>query len=118
MKKVWFRIGQVVSLVGFVVLLFMVIYGVFAHNIIDDGNVMLSVFWGRFTFYDIYVAFLVFFVWVVIREKSIWKSAVWFVLIMGGGSMTICLYLFIAITTSEFDLNNLLLGKQTVIQKN
>lgn len=91
---------QIIFIAGFLALLGAIIYGVVAKDIVAEGNIMLAVYWGQFTFIDIYVAFIVFYLWIVFREKSLIKSIVWFVLIMLGGSMTIMLYLFIAARTS------------------
>jgi hypothetical protein len=115
MNKRGFIIARVIALVGFLVLLGLIIYGVVAKDIIAEGNIMLAVFWGQFTFVDIYIAFIVFFIWIVIREKSLWKSIVWFLLIMAGGSMSICLYLYIALSTCNYDLGTLMMGKRSKI---
>lgn len=87
---------QIIFFTGFLALLGAIMYGVIKRDIIAEGNIMLGIYWGQFTFIDIYVAFIVFYLWIVFREKSIIKSIIWFVLIMLGGSMSIMLYLFIA----------------------
>ena len=110
-KKIFF-IAKIISFIGFIVLLGLIIYGVVARDIFVEGSIMLSVFWGQFTFVDIYVAFFVFYMWVVIRERSFWKAALWFFLIMLGGSMAICLYIFIALCTSDNRLSVLMLGER------
>ena len=113
MNKKIFTALQVLFLAGFLVFLGMIIYGVLARDIGAEGNVMLGIYWGRFTFYDIYAAFIVFYLWVVFREKSWLMSIVWFLLIMLGGSMSICLYMFIALTKSKNNPQKLLMGKRS-----
>ena len=111
MTKKLFLAAKILSLAGFLILLGLIIFGVTARDFSAEGNIMLSVFWGKFTMVDIYVSFLVFYIWVVIRERSVLKSILWFLLIMLGGSMSICLYLFIALMTSKDDFKTLMLGK-------
>ena len=110
MKKKIFILLKTVFLLGFLVLLAMIIYGVVARDIRAEGSIMLDLYWGKFTFYDIYIAFIVFYLWVVFREKSILKSILWFFLIMLGGSMSICLYMFIALSKSNNDASKLMMG--------
>ncbi len=112
MNKSLFLAAKIISFAAFLIFLALIIFGVTARDFSAEGSVLLSVFWGKFTMLDIYAAFLVIFIWVVIRERSILKSALWFVLIMLGGSMSICLYLFVALMTSKDDLRILLLGKR------
>jgi len=118
MKSKGFLAAKIVTLLAFIGFLVAIIYGVTQHDFFAEGNTMLSVFWGQFTMFDIYAAFIVFFVWVVIRERHFLKSVLWFVLIMLGGSMSICLYLFIALVTCNDDLKILLLGKSDLSNTN
>ncbi len=112
MDKKWFLAAKIISLAAFFVFLALIIFGVTARDFSAEGSILLSVFWGQFTMLDIYAAFLVIFIWVVIREQSFWKSVAWFFLIMLGGSMSICLYVFLALMSSENDIQKLLLGKR------
>lgn len=103
---------QIIFFTGFVALLGAIIYGVVERDIIAEGNIMLDVYWGQFTFIDIYAVFIVFYLWVVFRENSLIKSIVWFVLIMLGGSMSIMLYLFIAVRGCNSSWGKLIAGQR------
>ena len=107
MTKKWFIVGQVTALAGLIFTLAFIVYGIVEADIITEGNLMLSIFWGKFTFIDIYMAFVVFYIWVLLREKNWWMRVLWFMLIMAGGSMSICLYLFIALSTSNYNVKTL-----------
>jgi hypothetical protein len=110
-KKVSYAL-QTIFFVGFLLLLGAIIYGVVAKDIIAEGNIMLAVYWGKFTFIDIYIAFIAFYLWIVFREKSILKSIIWFFLIMLGGSMSILLYLFLAVRSCEYSWAKLIVGNR------
>ncbi len=112
MKKITFSILQIIFLLGFLALLGLIIYGVVAHDIQAEGSIMLDIYWGQFTFVDIYIAFIVFYLWIVFREKSLIRSIIWFFLIMLGGSMSICLYMFIALRKSNNDITTLMMGER------
>jgi len=103
---------QIIFFLGFLLLFGAIIYGVAARDIMSEGNIMLAVYWGQFTFIDIYVAFIVFYLWIVFREKSVLKSIIWFFLIMLGGSMSIMLYLFIAARTCNDSWGKFIAGKR------
>lgn len=109
---------QIIFFAGFLALLGAIIYGVAARDIVAEGNIMLAIYWGQFTFIDIYVAFIVFYLWIVFREKSLIKSIVWFFLIMLGGSMTILLYLFIAVRYSGSSWGKFIAGQRLEEIKN
>ncbi|MFO7636441.1 MAG: DUF1475 family protein [Clostridia bacterium] len=111
MRKPAFIIAQGLALAGFLGFAALVAYGLIAADISAEGSLMLGVFWGKFTFVDIYAAFIVFYLWVFYKETSWWGRILWFVLIMGGGSLSICLYLFIALRKSRGDMNQLLTGR-------
>jgi hypothetical protein len=53
--------------------------------------------WAMATLLDAYCAFLCFYVWVAWRERTVVSRVVWFVLIMGLGSITMALYVLMAL---------------------
>jgi hypothetical protein len=53
--------------------------------------------WAQATLLDAYCAFLSFYVWVAWRERTWPRRVIWFVLIMGLGSITMALYALIAL---------------------
>jgi hypothetical protein len=53
--------------------------------------------WAMATLLDAYCAFLSFYVWVAWRERTLAGKVLWFALIMGLGSITMALYVLIAL---------------------
>jgi len=53
--------------------------------------------WAMATLYDAYSGFLLFFCYVVWRERSVSSRALWFVLIMGFGNIATSAYLLLQI---------------------
>lgn len=118
MSKKTSTVLQIIFFSAFILLLAAIIYGVTARDIFAEGSIMLEIYWGQFTFIDIYIAFIVFYLWVVFREKSVINSLMWFVLIMTGGSMTICLYLFLAVRNCDRNWGKLIAGNRTEVLNN
>jgi hypothetical protein len=54
--------------------------------------------WAMATLLDAYCAFLSFYVWVAWRERTLASRIAWFVLIMGLGSISMAVYVLIALT--------------------
>ena len=48
--------------------------------------------WGCATLFDAYFGFTTFFVWVCYKEPGIARKAIWFVLIMGLGNISMSFY--------------------------
>ena len=112
MNKNIFLFAQTAFFIAFLVLAASAVYGAAAYDIFAEGSVMLDLYWGKFTFIDIYIAFAVFFVWVAFRENSLPKSILWFFAIMLGGSIIIFLYMFLAFRSSDSDVKKLLSGSR------
>ena len=51
--------------------------------------------WAVATLWDAYCGFLIFYVWVAYKERTIGRRILWFVLIMGLGNIATSLYLLI-----------------------
>ncbi len=68
-----------------------------------DRNVFLAAVdlwsdpWGRATLFDTYFAFLAVWVWIAWRERTPLRAAVWLVLLLALGNITIALYFLAAL---------------------
>jgi hypothetical protein len=68
--------------------------------------------WGQVSLVDVYVGFMLFSGWVVYREKSVLRSAVWIVAIIVLGNFTASLYALIALYRSQGDWHRFWLGNR------
>jgi len=48
--------------------------------------------WAVATLWDAYFGFLTFYLWVVYKERRLWKCGLWFLLIMGLGNIAMSFY--------------------------
>jgi len=51
--------------------------------------------WAVATLYDAYFGFITFWVWVAYKEKALWSSMLWLVLILCLGNIAMSLYVLI-----------------------
>jgi hypothetical protein len=58
--------------------------------------------WACATLFDAYFGFVTFFVWVCFRERTLWKRAMWFLLIMSLGNIAMSGYVLLQL----FQLRN------------
>ena len=79
-----------------VALLYALIRGDFGH----EGGLILSMPWGIVSLVDLYVGFTLFSGWVIYREQSPIRAAVWVGLIMVLGFFVASLYVLIALQSS------------------
>jgi hypothetical protein len=91
---------------GFLIVLFSVILGVMLTGVISaclQQNMFLIPAqvtgnpWFVATLLDAYAGFLTIFVWIAYRERSLWLKALWFVLLMTLGNITISAYVLWAL---------------------
>lgn len=64
-------------------------------NLFEALPGMLKHPWTVATLWDAYLSFLTFYVWVAYKESRSWTRILWFVLIMGLGSIAISFYMLL-----------------------
>ncbi len=75
-----------------------------------EGAILTESPWGILTLVDVYIGFVLFSCWVILREENVLTAGVWIASIMILGNIISCLYLFIALMKSNGDIKTLLLG--------
>jgi len=106
------KVAKAISLLGLLAMTAVLIYGFTAGNFREDGAALLSNPWGIVSIVDLYVGFSLFSGWIVYREKSIFRSIIWVILMMVLGFFTGSLYTFIALQTSDGDWRRFWMGKR------
>jgi hypothetical protein len=106
------RLAKAISLLGLLAMTAVLIYGFSAGNFREDGAALLSNPWGIVSIVDLYVGFILFSGWIVYREKSVFRSIIWVILMMVLGFFTGSLYTFIALQTSDGDWQRFWMGKR------
>jgi hypothetical protein len=104
------RAAKIVALLGAVIMGSVLIYGFTVGDFTGEGARLLAMPWGIVSLVDVYIMFTLFSVWVVYREESVVRSAIWVLLIMVLGAFICSLYSLIALQTSDGDWKRFWLG--------
>ena len=106
------NLAKVVAVLGVLVMAAILVYGFAVGDFGGEGQVLLSMPWGIVSLVDVYVGFVLFSGWIVYREKSLLRSAVWIALVMILGNFTASLYVLIALITSRGNWKRFWLGSR------
>ena len=72
-------------------------------NFLVDGGALLENPWGIMSMIDLYVGFTLFSIWIVYREKTMWKTIIWVVTLMIFGFLIGSIYVLKALYESKGD---------------
>lgn len=106
------KLAKALALLGVVAMTAVLTYAFTSGNLGEEGSLLLSMPWGIVSLVDLYVGFFLFSGWIVYREKSLVRSAVWVVLMMVLGFFTASLYAFIALQSSGGDWRRFWMGRR------
>jgi hypothetical protein len=104
------RIAKIIAWVGVVAMTAALLNGFINGNFTEDGGALLANPWGVVSMVDLYVGFALFSMWIAFREKSVFMSVVWIVLMMVLGFFAGSLYVVMALYRSQGDWLNFFLG--------
>ena len=93
--------AKILSGLGVVAMTAVLFYGFTVGNFSADGAELLKNPWGIVSMVDLYTGFFLFSGWIVYREKSLVRAAIWVILMMVLGFFTGSLYTFLALQSSN-----------------
>jgi len=99
------------AILGLLAMTIVLVYGFTAGDFAADGAELLHNPWGVVSMVDLYTGFVLFSAWIVYREKSPIRAAVWVVLMMVLGFFTGSLYALYALLSSRGDWKVFWMGK-------
>jgi len=92
---------KVVAWIGVAIMTLMIGYSILTGDFFAEGSILMGLVWGQMSMVDLYVGFILVYLWVLKREKSVLSKAFWFVLLMTTGSLATALYILKAAYTSK-----------------
>lgn len=95
------KIGKIMTLLGVLAMGGIILYALIAGDIGREGSILLSMPWGIVSMVDLYVGFILCSGWIIFREKSPVRAAVWVALVMVLGNFAVSLYALIAFFTCQ-----------------
>lgn len=106
------KLAKLIALLGLLAMTAVLIYGFVVGDFGGEGSQLLSMPWGIVSLVDLYVGFVLFSGWIVYRERSLARSALWVVLMMVLGFWTASLYTLLALQASGGDWRRFWLGRR------
>jgi hypothetical protein len=106
------KAAKAIALIGLLAMTGILVYGFAVGDFSGEGAKLLAMPWGIVSLVDLYVGFALFSCWIVFREKALWPSVVWVVLMMILGFWTGALYTFLALQSSGGDWKRFWYGKR------
>ena len=106
------RIAKVVSALGALIMGATLLYGFIVGDFVGEGAQLLRMPWGIVSLIDVYIMFTLFSCWIIYREKSIVRSAIWVVFVMVLGAFICSLYALMALLTSGGDWSRFWMGRR------
>lgn len=107
------KIAKIIVGLGVLAMGIVLIYAFTSGDFGAEGSQLLAMPWGIVSLVDLYVGFTLFAGWIVYREESVWRAAVWVVLLMVLGFFIGSLYALIALIQSDGDWQRFWLGKRS-----
>lgn len=86
------------------------VLGFYSRTFFIEGNLLLKMIWGRISLIDVYIMFLLYYLWILHRETARLPKILWGILLVVFGSLTASLYLYFACRNADNDWNTLLHG--------
>ena len=106
------KYAKIISVIGLMAMTVVLVYGFTVGDFGVDGGNILQNPWGIVSLVDLYTGFFLFSGWIIFREKSWSRSAVWVLLMMVLGFFTASLYSLIALFQSKGDWKVFWMGKR------
>jgi hypothetical protein len=106
------KIIRLISVLGIIAMTLALMNGFINGDFFVDGSKLLANPWGVVSFVDLYVGFVLFSVWIAIREDNAIQAFIWIVLMMILGFFTGSIYMLYASIEAKEDVIVFLLGKK------
>ncbi len=106
------KIAKLIALAGLLAMTGILIYGFTVGDFAAEGAKLLAMPWGIVSLVDLYVGFALFSCWIVFREKALFPSVIWVILMMVLGFWAGALYTLIALQTSGGDWKRFWYGRR------
>jgi hypothetical protein len=95
------KVAKWAGLAGTIIMAAMIGYSIATGDITTEGPILLGLVWGQMSMVDLYVSFLLVYLWMFYREKTIGGKVFWLVLILVTGAFATGLYIYLAASKSK-----------------
>lgn len=94
------RVAMVMSALACAGMTALIVWATLAGRFGDEGSILFALAWGKVTLGDLYAGFSLFCGWVLFREESKARAAVWVLLVLCLGNAFTMAYVTLALARS------------------
>ncbi len=105
------KVAKWAGLAATAIMAAMIGYSIATGDIAAEGQILLGLVWGQMSMVDLYVSFLLVYLWMFYREKTLGARLFWLVLILFTGALATGLYIYLAASNSQTE-TEFFFGKQ------
>ena len=95
------KIAKWAGLIGAIIMASMIAFSIATGDIGAEGAILLGLVWGQMSMVDLYVSFLLVYLWMFYREKTVVAKVFWLVFILVTGALATAIYIYLAATKSK-----------------
>lgn len=103
------KLAKIIAFIGVLAMTIALVNGFINGDFFEDGSIILNNPWGIVSLVDLYVGFVLFSMWIYVRESSLVSKIIWIALMMILGFFTGSLYVLIKLMQSK-DIKQFFLG--------
>lgn len=111
------KIVKFVSFLGIIAMSLALIYGFGVGNFATDGALILANPWGIVSLVDLYTGFVLFSLWIILRESNLMLTILWVAAMMILGFFAGAVYVFIVAIKSKGDWATFFMGNRKSLLK-
>jgi hypothetical protein len=108
--------AKILAWIGLLAMTAVLVFGFTVGDFARDGSAILANPWGIVSLVDLYTGFVLFSIWIVYRENSWPRAAIWVILMMVLGFFSGALYTLLALYTSGGDWRRFWMGSRTPVE--
>ena len=87
---------RIIAWLSTLIMTFMIIFSLLTGDFFAQGSILMGLVWGQMSLVDLYVGFLLVYVWIFYKETKILPRIIWALLLIVTGSLATALYVLIA----------------------
>jgi len=94
-REKYMRNVRIVAWFSTLAMLFMIIFSLMTGDFFEQGSILMGLVWGQMSLVDLYIAFLLVYIWIYYKETKILPKIIWAILLIVTGSLATALYILI-----------------------
>lgn len=89
------KITRIIAWLSTLIMAFMIVFSLLTGDFFEQGSILMGLVWGQMSLVDLYVGFLLVYVWIFYKETKLLPRIVWALLLIVTGSLATALYVLI-----------------------